>query len=213
MYLCIHIGKFQSTFKNVCEFYMKWFCDQLCFQCIHMILCLGKNCLYLDGCSRLIVLPYPLPANIPYILICNNKGIMIPGQQQPLVSFFSHIIFSCCLGVFRFILFCFLIPSLTPFLFCYFLLLGRLCVFPPEFLLKMKQEYDFCICLCTLTTASMTVFREQGLLCHCTHWFLKVTLALINIPHAEPPHIILLLLMACSNNLSFVFTHCQTTTF
>lgn len=61
----------------------------------------------------------------------------------------------------------------------------------------------------TLTTPSIAVFREQGLLCHCTHWFLKVTLALINIPHAEPPHIILLLLMACSNNPSFVFTHCH----
>lgn len=65
----------------------------------------------------------------------------------------------------------------------------------------------------TLTTASMTVFRELGLLCHCIHWFLKDALALINIPHAEPPHIMLLLLMACSNNPSFVFTHCQTNAF
>lgn len=65
----------------------------------------------------------------------------------------------------------------------------------------------------TLTAASLTVFRKQGLLCHCTRWFLKVTVDLINIPHAEPPHIILLLLMACSNNPSFLFTHCQTTTF
>lgn len=180
-----------------------------------MILHIAMNCLYLDGCSRLIVLSYRLPANIPYILICNNETIMIPRPNA--TSSFNFFNVNSCPPPF-FLTIPFLVPFLPSFvLFC---LLSRLCGFPPEFLMKLKLGYDFCLCLwlhCHSSIHNSVPAQGTGLT------LLPHTLVLGSYSRPKQPpspsifssHFpsVPLLPTAYSNNPSFVFMHCQTATF